>query len=50
MLSLQRNDFIELIVPIAATMLSTYLFCYSILGLYDEIVLALIVCVSIDLE
>ena len=50
MLSLKRSDFIELIVPILATLISTYLFCYSILGLYDEVVLALISCLSIDLE
>jgi hypothetical protein len=50
MLSLKRSDFIELVVPILATLVSTYLFCYSILGLYDEVVVAIISCLSIDLE
>lgn len=37
-------------VPIFATMVSTYLFCFSILGLYDEVVLSIITCVQVDLE
>ena len=44
-LSRNRNDFIEILVPIFATMVSTYLLCFSILGLYDEVVLSIITCV-----
>ena len=50
MLSIQRDDFIELIVPITGTTISTYLFCYSILGIYDEVVISIISCISVDME
>jgi len=50
MLSLKRSDFIELIVPIVCTIIFSNLICNSILGVYDEIVDAILTCVAVDLE
>jgi len=49
-LSLRHNSFIELIVPIMATIITTNLICGSILGMFDEVVLAILSCISVDLE
>ena len=49
-LSLTHNGFIELIVPIMATIITTNLICCSILGMFDEVVLAILICISVDLE
>tara|TARA_B110000285_G_C15101166_1_gene605090 strand:+ start:1482 stop:1793 length:312 start_codon:yes stop_codon:yes gene_type:complete len=46
----KRYNFFELIVPTAVNITTTGILCNWILGMLDDIVIAILTCVSIDME
>ena len=48
--SLQQNDFISLVGPILMMTILTYFLSNVFLGIYDEIIMSILLCISVDMD
>ena len=49
-LSLQQNDFISLVGPILMMAVLTYFLSNVFLGIYDEIIMSILLCIAVDMD